>query len=103
MHATIRRYEGVDSSRTAELKQKVNQNLLPELSKLPGFTGYYLVEAGNGIMTSVSLFDTPTHGDESAKFVAEWIKKEQLENALPNEPKITIGEVVAQNRVGVTA
>ena len=38
MHATVRRYEGVDTSRTDELTKKVNENLIPKLSKLPGST-----------------------------------------------------------------
>ena len=42
MHATVRRYEGVDVSRTDELTKKVNENLIPKLSKLPGFDGYFL-------------------------------------------------------------
>ena len=35
MHATIRRYEGVDAARTNELTGKVNEKLVPELRKLP--------------------------------------------------------------------
>ncbi|MDQ3381375.1 MAG: hypothetical protein M3546_13845 [Actinomycetota bacterium] len=53
MHATIRRYHGVDHNRTVELTTKVNETLLPKLSKLPGFAGYYLTEAGNGIFSSL--------------------------------------------------
>ena len=41
MHATIRRYEGVDMARTNEVTGKVNETLVPELRKLPGFAGYY--------------------------------------------------------------
>ena len=60
MHATVRRYEGVDQSRTDELTKKVDETLLPSLSKLPGFEGYYLIEAGNGVMSSIGFFDTST-------------------------------------------
>src|SRR6266487_1636106 len=67
MHATVRRYEGVDASRTDELTKKVNETLIPKLSKLPGFDGYFLIEAGNDVMTSVSLFDTSAHADESTR------------------------------------
>jgi hypothetical protein len=42
MHATIRRYEGVDAARTNELTGKVNETLVPKLRELPGFAGYYL-------------------------------------------------------------
>jgi hypothetical protein len=51
MHATVKRYEGVDQSRTDEVTMKVDETLLPRLSKLPGFEGYYLIGAGNGVMS----------------------------------------------------
>jgi len=94
MYATVRRYEGVDQSRTDELTKKVDQSLLPRLSKLPGFEGYYLIEAGNGVMSSIGLFDTSAHADESTRIAATWVREEKLETALPNEPKITDGEVI---------
>jgi hypothetical protein len=96
MHATVRRYEGVDGSRTDELTKKVNETLIPKLSKLPGFDGYFLIEADNGVMTSVSLFDTSAHADESTRLASNWVRDEKLETALPNPPKITLGEVIAQ-------
>ena len=33
MHATIRRYDGVDQNRSAELTRKVNESLVPKLEK----------------------------------------------------------------------
>ena len=42
MHAIIRRYDGVDQNRSAELTRKVSETLVPKLEKLPGFKGYYL-------------------------------------------------------------
>jgi hypothetical protein len=101
MHATIRRYEGVDQNRTLELTNKVNDTLVPKLSKLPGFAGYYLIEAGNGVFSSIGLFETPEQGMESSKFVASWIRDERLDTIVPNEPKITSGNVIARSN-GVT-
>lgn len=96
MHATVRRYEGVDESRTDELTKKLDESLLPRLSKLPGFEGYYLIEAGNGVMSSVNFFDTSTHADESTRVVAEWLREEKLDTVLPNPPKITGGKVIVE-------
>jgi len=104
MHATIRRYDGVDQNRSAELTRKVNETLVPKLEKLPGFAGYYLVEAGNSVFSSLSHFETPEQGMESTEFVAKWIRDEKLDTIIPNEPKITSGRVVAQSdRVLVAA
>jgi hypothetical protein len=101
MHATIRRYEGVDTARTNELTGKVNEKLVPELRKLPGFAGYYLIEADNGVMSSLGLFETAAQADESTKVVAQWIRDENFDSAMPNAPKITSGKVVAHSN-GVT-
>jgi len=97
MHAIIRRYEGVDQNRTVELTGKVNETLVPKLEKLSGFKGYYLIEAGNGIFSSLGLFETPEQGKESSNVVATWIREEKLETLIPNEPKITSGQVVAHS------
>jgi len=101
MHATIRRYDGVDQNRTAELTGKVNDTLVPKLSELEGFKGYYLIEAGNGVMSSLGLYDTSEQADESTEIAAGWVRDERLENAFPNPPKITSGKVVTHKN-GVT-
>jgi len=102
MHATIRRYEGVDTTRTNEVVGKVNQTLVPQLRELPGFTGYYLIEAGNGVLSSLGLFETSEQADESTKLVSKWITDENFATAIPNTPKITTGKVVAHSN-GVPA
>jgi hypothetical protein len=103
MHATVRRYEGVDQNRTDELTKKVDETLLPRLSNLPGFEGYYLIEAGNGVMSSIGLFDTSAQADESTRVAANWVREEKLETALPNPPKITDGEVIVHKNGFVRA
>ena len=97
MHAIIRRYDGVDQNRTVELTAKVNETLIPKLERLPGFEGYYLIEAGNGVFTSLGLFETPEQGKESTNVVATWIRDEKLDTLIPNEPKITSGRIVAHS------
>jgi hypothetical protein len=96
MFATIRRYEAVNTERTSELVKKVDDSLLPSLKELPGFSGYYLIEAGNGVMSSIGFFDTEEHADESTRVASEWVREQKLESALPNAPKITCGEVLVQ-------
>jgi hypothetical protein len=102
MHATIRRYEGVDVARTNEVSAKVNETLVPEMRKLPGFAGYYLIEADNGVLSSLGLFDTAEQAEESSKVVSKWITDENFTSAIPNAPKITTGKVVARSN-GVSA
>ena len=103
MHATVRRYEGVDASRTDELKSKVNETLIPKLSNVDGFKGYYLLDAGNGVFSSFSLFDTSQHADEATQIAATWVRDEKFESILPNAPKVSFGEVIAQKNGIATA
>jgi hypothetical protein len=94
MFVTIRRYEAIEQARTDELVKKADETLLPSLSELPGFNGYYLIEAGNGVMSSIGFFDTKEQADESTRLASNWVREQKLETALPHAPKITSGEVV---------
>ena len=99
MHATIRRYEGIDKARTDELTKKVGETLIPRLSKVDGFRGYYLIEAGDGVMSSVNFWETLEQADESTRLATNWVRDEKLETALPNPPKVTGGEVIVKKMV----
>ena len=74
-----------------------SETLVPQLRELPGFAGYYLIEADNGVLSSLGLFETSEQGDESTKVVSKWITDENFSTAIPNAPKITSGKVVAQS------
>ena len=95
MHATIRRYEGVDATRINEVVGKVNETLVPKLRELPGFAGYYLIEGSTGVLSSLGLFETSEQAEESGKLASKWINDKHFSTVIPNAPKITSGTVVA--------
>jgi hypothetical protein len=97
MHATIRRYEGVDVTRINEVVGKVNETLVPKLRELPGFNGYYLIEGTSGVLSSLGLFETSEQADKSTMLVSKWITDEHLDKVFPNMPKITSGKVIAHS------
>jgi hypothetical protein len=99
MHATIRRYEGVDTTRMNEVVSKVNETFIPQIRELPGFAGYLLIEADKGVVSSLSLFETSEQADESTKLVKNWISDENLGPTVPNAPKITSGKVLAHSKL----
>ena len=95
MYGTIRRYESTDKTRTSELvEQGLRDGLVPKLSELPGFSGYFLIEGANGVMSSVSFFDTAAHAEESTQVASNWVRDSELEKALPNRAEDHIGEVL---------
>jgi hypothetical protein len=103
MYATHRRYEGIDQSRIEELSGRVTQSLIPRLSKLPGFKGYFMTEAGEGVVRSTSLFDTETQAEDSTRVAAEWMQEEKLDKLVPNPPKVTVRKVLAHDEAKTPA
>ena len=97
MHATIRRYEGVDTTRMNEVVGKVNKTLVPQLRELPGFSGYYLIETDNGVLSSFGLFETSEQAEKSTTLVSKWMTDQNFDSVIPNAPKITSGKVVAHS------
>jgi hypothetical protein len=100
MFATVRRYEGIDASHKDELTKKVGESLAPRLSKLPGFSGYFLIDTGNGVMSSIGLFDTSIQCNESTRVASEWVRDEKLERILKNPVNVTDGEVIVHKTNG---
>jgi hypothetical protein len=100
MFATVRRYEGIDASNKDELMKKVSETLAPRLSKMPGFKSYFLIDTGNGVMSSIGLFDTSTQANESTRVASDWVRDEKLERILQSPPKVTGGEVIVHKTNG---
>ena len=96
MFATIRRYDAIDQERTSELVKKADETLVPSLKELDGFNGYCLIQAGDGVLSSIGFYDTAEHADKSTQVASNWVREQKLEQALPNAPKVTTGEVVVQ-------
>ena len=92
---TVRRYEGVTD--TKEAARLVEEGFIPLISKLPGFISYYWVEAGNGVMISVSVYTNKEAEEESNHIAADFVKQHMVP-LLPNAPRVTSGHVVAMGR-----
>jgi hypothetical protein len=100
MFATVRRYEGIEPSNIDELTKKIDESLAPKLSKLPGFNSYFLIDTGNGVMSSIGVFETSTQANDSTRIASEWVRDEKLERILQNPPKVTDGEVIVHQSNG---
>jgi hypothetical protein len=92
MYAAIRKYR-IDPAKSAELKRRVETAFIPIISKTPGFEAYYVVDAGDGDIASVSVFQDRSGADESTRRAADWVKRE-LTDIIQSAPQVTAGEVV---------
>ena len=92
MYVAVRRYEGVsDAQKVAQVAQ---EGFVPIISEMPGFVAYYLVDAGDRVTVSTSVFEHKDAEEQSTFRAGEFVA-ENLLPLLPNPPQITAGEVVA--------
>ena len=92
MYASVRRYDGVTDVR--EAIRRVNEGFIQIVSEIPGLAAYYWIDAGDGVMISVSVFQDQASAEQSNARAADFVR-ENLTAVLPNRPQITAGEVVA--------
>ena len=90
MYASIRRYEGLSS--IDEIVKRVEEGFVPIISKGRGFVAYYLIDAGDGVGATISVFEDQAAAEESNKKAAGWVK-ENIAPLVPNPPQVTVGEV----------
>jgi len=100
MYAAVRRYEEIRDD--AEAGRLVRESFLPQLDDIPGFIAYYWVDAGNGVMASLSVFEDKEGADKSVDLAHDWII-ENAPNLFPNPPQVTEGLVVASELASVRA
>jgi hypothetical protein len=92
MYVAVRRVEGVrDSQKVAKVAK---EGFVSIISQMPGFVAYYLVDAGDGVTVSTSVFEHKD-AEEQSTFVAGEFVAEHLAPLMPNPPQVTAGEVVA--------
>lgn len=92
MYAAVRRYEGIKDD--SEAGRLVGESFVPLLQKVEGFVAYYWIDAGDGTMASLSVFENQAGADESVRLAHQWIE-DNAPGLFPNPPRVTEGEVVA--------
>ena len=92
MYVTVRRDEGVTDSQ--KVAQVAKEGFVPIISEIPGFVAYYLVDAGDGVIVSTSIFEHK-EAEEESNWRAGQFAAQHLAPLLPNPPQITAGELVA--------
>jgi hypothetical protein len=75
MHASVRKYQVVEDQ-IAELSRRIEETFAPRLSGIPGFGGYYVVDATHGIVITVTLGDDAAAVERSTELAAEFVRDE---------------------------
>ncbi len=74
MYMIIRKYAIVPGS-APELKRRIQTDLLPLISYLPGLIAFYLLDVSAEEVASVTIFDSKGHADMASGPTAFWMRK----------------------------
>ena len=88
MHTVIRRYQGVQDS--PEVARRAVEEFAPQLRDQPGFQGYWAIDAGDGILATITVFETEEAAANSSAAAASWVQQ-NIAHLMPNPPQITSG------------
>jgi hypothetical protein len=97
MQASVRKYK-VDQSMVDEVSRRVEETFVSQVSAVPGFVAYYVIDAGNGILIAVTVGDDANVVQQSADMAAEFVRDELSDVAI-ERVEAASGEVA----VGKTA
>jgi hypothetical protein len=88
MHTVIRRYQGVQNAE--EVARRAVDEFAPQLRDQPGFQGYWVVDAGDGVLATITVFESEEAAESSTAAAATWVQ-ENMPNLVPNPPRVTAG------------
>jgi hypothetical protein len=91
MFCVTRRFSSMGS--VEEAAKRAEAGVGPILQRNPGFRGYYIVDAGDGVGCSITVFESREAAESSREEVMDWIQR-NLSDLYREPPVITAGEVI---------
>lgn len=95
MFVITRRFKAIRS--VAEAAKRAETGLAPMLIAATGFKGYHIIDAGDGVGLSVTMFETREDADRVKDRALDWIRQ-NLSDLYQGEPEVTAGEVIFSAR-----
>ena len=86
MYAAIRRYR-IAPDRATEAIQHIMEDFVPVIRHSKGLLGYYVLDAGDGIIASINIFETQEQAEKSNTVAAEWMKQ-SLVAGIVSRPRV---------------
>jgi hypothetical protein len=66
--------------------RRLKEGFLPIIKDASGFRDYYVLDAGDGRVATVSVFEDRAGAEESTRLAADWIR-ENMASLFPNPPE----------------
>lgn len=92
MYAAIRRLK-VQPGVFDEVVQRDENGLVPLLKSVPGFVEFDLVQVGEDVGVSISIFETQEQAEEANRRAADWVKQNVAPLVAGPSEIVAVGEV----------
>jgi heme-degrading monooxygenase HmoA len=92
MYVAIRRMKAKPGS-IDEAVRRVEDGLVPIISSVSGFVEYDVVQVGEDVGLTISVFETQEQAEESNRRAAEWVKQNLTPLAAGPHEIVAVGEV----------
>ena len=96
MHASVRKYK-VDQDHMGEISRRVADGFVSRVAGAPGFVGYHLIDAGNGILITVTLGEDSSAVEQSTDLAAEFVRDElsdlEIERVEAAHGEVTVSQM----------
>ena len=79
MYAAIRRYK-VESGESPEAIKQILEGFGPHIKKLQGLVGYYVLDAGDGVIATISFCEDEEKVEASNRMATEWLRRYLVTN-----------------------
>jgi hypothetical protein len=92
MYVVVRTFSNMQA--IGDIARRAESGVGSILKQTPGFKGYYIFDAGDGLGGSVSFFETREAATEANQKAIAWLK-ESIMDLHEAEAEVMIGEVLA--------
>jgi hypothetical protein len=89
MRASLHRYRVIDAE---ALVERIQEEFVERVKTIEGFVAYYVIDGGDGSVTSITLGETEEAVQTSAVESQDWIV-ERAAHLVEGAPNVTAGEV----------
>jgi hypothetical protein len=89
MHASVRRYRATDVN---ALLERTREEFVDRVNTIEGFAGYYMLDGGDGTVTSITVCETAEAVKQSDVYAEHWVI-ERASHLVEGAPDVTTGEI----------
>jgi hypothetical protein len=97
-YGVMRRYQ-FNPGDVAEVTRLVREGLAPQITNAPGFGSYIVLDAGAGVIVSLTAFTDRTSAEASTQQTLAWVR-EHLSSFHPQPPRVIGGEIKLRHTHG---